>query len=96
MADAKAEKKDKKVKRPSALKNDLQNEKRRLSNRSYRATVSTAIRSFETSLDKKESTESIQSKLSLVCSLMDKGVKKGIFKLNKASRTKSRFAARLA
>jgi small subunit ribosomal protein S20 len=97
MADAKADdkKKDKKVKRPSALKNDLQNEQRRLRNRSYRATVHTAIRSFENSLAQKEASEAIQSKLNLICSLMDKGVKKGVFKQNKASRTKSRFTARV-
>ena len=97
MAEAKAEekKKDKKVKRPSALKNDLQNERRRLSNRSYRATVNTAIRSFQMSLDQKEPAESVKSKLNLVCSLMDKGVKKGIFKLNKAARCKSRFTSRV-
>lgn len=94
MADPKADKKEKKVKRPSALKNDLQNERRRIKNRSYRATVNTAIRSFQTSLDQKEPAESIKSKLNAVCSLMDKGVKKGIFKLNKAARTKARFTAR--
>jgi small subunit ribosomal protein S20 len=96
MADANAEKKEKKIKRHSALKNDLQNERRRLRNRSYRTTVNTAIRNFQNSLDQKESAESVKSKLNLVCSLMDKGVKKGIFKLNKAARTKSRFAARIA
>jgi small subunit ribosomal protein S20 len=97
MADAKADdkKKEKKVKRPSALKNDLQNERRRLRNRSYRTTVNTAIRNFQNSLDTKEPAESVKSKLNLVCSLMDKGVKKGIFKLNKAARTKSRFTARV-
>ena len=53
MADAKPDDKkaEKKVKRPSALKNDLQNERRRTSNRSYRATVNTAIRNFQNSLD---------------------------------------------
>ena len=95
MADANADKKEKKVKRPSALKNDLQNERRRLKNRSYRTTVNTAIRNFQNSLDQKEPAEAIKSKLNLVCSLMDKGVKKGIFKLNKAARTKSRFAIRI-
>ena len=97
MADAKPDdkKKEKKVKRPSALKNDLQYERRRLRNRSYRTTVNTAIRNFQNSLDTKEPAESVKTKLNLVCSLMDKGVKKGIFKLNKAARTKSRFTARV-
>ena len=85
-------KKEEKTRRPSALKRDLQNQKRRLRNRSHRAQVLTAIRSFESSLVKKEPAE---EKLRTIYSLMDKGVKKGVFKKNKAARTKSRLAARL-
>ncbi len=87
-------KKEAKQKRPSALKRDMQNQKRCLRNRSYRAKVSTAIRSFEKSLTEKESTEAIQSKLNTIFSLMDKGVKTGVFKVQKASRTKSRLHSR--
>lgn len=83
----------KKVKRPTPLKRDIQNEKRRLINKSFKSQVRTAIRYFEESLPKGEEA-SIQEKLNHVYSLMDKGVKKGIYKLNKASRTKSRLAAR--
>jgi small subunit ribosomal protein S20 len=98
MADkAPADKKEnKKVKKPSALKRDLQNEKNRLRNRSHRSSVLTAIRDFEGSLSKKEPTEQTKSKLSKVYRLMDKGVKKGIFTLNKAARTKSRLHARIS
>lgn len=85
-----------KVRKPSALKRDIQSEKRRQRNRSYRSSVSTAIRNFETSLTKKEAPESIKTKLDAVYSLMDKGVKKGVFKINKAARTKSRLTARTA
>jgi len=95
MAEA-GKKEEVKQKRPSALKRDLQNEKRRLRNRSYRAKVSTAVRSFEKSLSEKEAPESVKSKLDLIFSLMDKGVKVGVYKLQKASRTKSRLQARLA
>ena len=92
-----AEEKGKKVpkaRQPSALKRELQGEKRRLSNRSYRASVVTSIRSFESSLNQKESPEAIRTKLNEIYSLMDKGVKKGIFKPQKAARTKSRLASR--
>ncbi len=84
------------VKKPTALKRDIQNEKRRLRNRSYRSSVLTAIRGFESALTKKEEPEAVKAKLSEVYSLMDKGVKRGIFKANKAARTKSRMNARFA
>jgi small subunit ribosomal protein S20 len=92
MADDK--KKVTKARRPSALKRDLQGEKRRLKNKTYKSTVSSAIKAFETSLSQKD-TATIKKNLSLVCSLMDKGVKKGIYPQNKANRTKSNFAVRV-
>ena len=94
MAEPKGKKEEAKQKRPSALKRDLQNEKRCLRNRSYRAKVSTAIRSFEKALTQKEPVDAVKSKLDLIFSLMDKGVKTGVYKLQKASRTKSRLHAR--
>jgi small subunit ribosomal protein S20 len=83
-----------KVKKPSALKRDLQSEKRRLRNRSYRASVLTSIRSLESSLTQKEAPEAVKTKLNAIYSMMDKGVKSGIFKPNKAARTKARLTAR--
>ena len=94
MAEKEADK-SKKAKKPSALKRDQQGEKRRLRNRSHRATLLTAVRSFEGSLTKKESPEALRKKLDTVYRLMDKGVKKGIFTVNKAARTKSRLFARV-
>lgn len=82
-----------KVKTPTPLKRDLQNEKKRLRNRAFKSSVRTAVRNFEDALPKGDAAE-IKKSLSEVFSLMDKGVKKGIFKLNKASRTKSRLTAR--
>lgn len=84
-----------KVKRPTPLKRDLQNEKRRLLNKSFKSTVRTAIRKFDESLSKGDAAQT-QQELNAVYSMMDKGVKRGIFKLNKASRTKARLAARSA
>lgn len=84
---------EKKVKRPTALKRDLQNEKKRLSNKIYKSRARTAIRSFEEAVVKGDG-EQAQVKLSVVYGLLDKCVKIGVYKLNKASRTKSRLAAR--
>ncbi|PIS02263.1 MAG: 30S ribosomal protein S20 [Chlamydiae bacterium CG10_big_fil_rev_8_21_14_0_10_42_34] len=83
-----------KVKKPSALKRNLQSEKKRLRNRSYRASVLTSIRAFESSLNQKEAPEAIKTKLNTIYSLMDKGVKKGVYKPQKAARTKARLTAR--
>lgn len=101
MADEKAPAAPKKkgeapTKRPSALKRDLQNEKQRLRNRSYRASVLTSVRNLENAIVQKEGAEPIKAKLNDLYSLMDKGVKKGVFKPQKAARTKSRLAARCA
>jgi small subunit ribosomal protein S20 len=93
MAEEKNEdqKKTKKQKRPTALKRNLQSERRKLANRSFKATVQTAIRGFKDSLSKNDKTAA-KAQLQTVYSLMDKGVKAGIFKCNKASRTKSRLS----
>lgn len=100
MADQKApaakadKKKDEKTKRPSALKRDMQNEKNRLRNRSFRSSVQTAIRSLESALTQKDDAEKVATKLKEIYSIVDKGVKRGVFKPNKAARTKSRLSAR--
>lgn len=83
----------KKTKRPTALKRDLQNEKRRLRNKVYKSRVRTAIRSFQDSVEKGDAAATTD-KLNEVYSILDKCVKTGVFKLNKVSRTKSRLAAR--
>ena len=83
----------KKVKISTAIKRDIQNEKKRLRNKVYRSKVRTAIRALNDAITKGES-EDIKSKLDIVYSTLDKCVKKGIYKLNKVSRTKSRLAAK--
>jgi small subunit ribosomal protein S20 len=93
MANDKKEKEKKKPKKLSALKRDEQSVKRNLRNRSFKSKVTTALRAFEETLSKKDS-PGAQTKLSDVYSLMDKGVKKGIYKMNKANRVKSRLDAR--
>ncbi len=85
------EKTKKKVKTPTALKRDRQNEVKRIRNKSFRSKVSTAVKAFQTS----EATQAPE-KLSAIYSLMDKGVKKGVFKQNKADRVKSRMTSKLS
>ena len=85
------EKKTKKTKVPSALKRDLQNEKRKILNKGFRSRVSTAVKLFNESTKATAATS-----LSAIYSLMDKGVKKGIFKKNKADRMKSRITKKMA
>lgn len=85
-----------KTKQPSALKRDLQNEKKRLRNRSYRASVLTSVRALENSLSQKDAPEVVKTKLDAIYSMMDKGVKRGVYPSQKAARTKSRLAARCA
>jgi len=90
---AEEKKEDKKVKRPTALKRDMQNERRRLHNKSSRSSINTAINSLESALTKSDKADAKQ-KLSAVFSLMDKGVKTGLIKLNKASRVKANLTKR--
>jgi small subunit ribosomal protein S20 len=90
MADKKEEK-SKKQKRPTAQKRDLQGLKNKMRNRSFKASIATSIRSFKDSVSKNEK-ETVMSKLNEVYSMLDKGVKKGIFKQNKVSRVKSQMS----
>lgn len=87
------EKKAAKVKRPTALKRDMQNQRRRLDNKVFKSKVRTAIRSLQESIEKGDHAVTTQ-KLNEVYSILDKCAKKGVFKVNKVSRTKSRLAAR--
>ncbi len=91
MAEEKKEKKAAKI--TSAKKRDKQSAKRRVANRGFKATIRTAVRSFEESLGTDK--EAAKKELAAVYSLLDKGVKTGRFKTNKAARTKSRLSARL-
>lgn len=92
---AKEEKKGKpaKVKRPQALKRDDQNEKSRLRNKAFKTNIRTTIRNFEEALTAGDAAN-IKEHLNNVYSIMDKGVKRGVVKLNKASRVKARLTAR--
>jgi len=92
---AKETKETKKKKRPTAEKRMIQNKKRRLENKAFKTGVRTSIRRFEEAL-KGGDVAAAQESLNNVYGMMDQGVKRGIFKMNKAGRTKSRLTARFA
>lgn len=92
---AKEDEKKQKQKTPTPLKRDQQSEKRRVRNRSYKASVRTTIRSLEECLEKNDTANS-KEKLNEVYSVLDKGVKHGILKQNTVNRTKARLTARAA
>ena len=94
MAEEKETEKKKKTKRPTAKKRDIQSEKKRLHNRSFRSRVQTEVRAFE-ALIAQGQMDGAKEKLDKVYSLMDKGVKTNIVKLNRASRVKSRLNSKL-
>jgi len=83
-----------KIKRPTALKRDLQNEKRRLRHKAFKSKVRTACRLLQEALDSKNQ-ENARLSLNQVYSLMDKGIKHGVFKTNKVNRIKSRYANKI-
>lgn len=84
-----------KVKRPTAIKRDIQSRKRREANRQFKSRVKTALRRFDETLKEGDAAEK-NTRLSQVYQIMDKGVKKGVVPANAAKRTKSRLALRLA
>jgi small subunit ribosomal protein S20 len=94
MADDKKDKDGKgaKTRKPTALKRDIQAKRRNVSNRSFKSKVTTAVRALNESVTQKDAAAA-KLKLNDVYSLMDKGVKKGIYKGNKANRVKSRLHA---
>ncbi|MCP5468927.1 MAG: 30S ribosomal protein S20 [Chlamydiales bacterium] len=83
-----ADEKKKKTKRPTAAKRDIRNEKKRMINKSFKSKVRSAMNAFHESVKNGEK-EEVTQRLATVYSLMDKGVKRGIYKVNKAGRLKS-------
>ena len=86
---------EKKPKTPTAQKRDLQNKKRREQNKSFKSRVRTSIRSLDNSLSANEKQDSFSFQLNQIYSLIDKGVKKGLYKRNKAARIKSCYSKRI-
>jgi small subunit ribosomal protein S20 len=80
--------------RPQALKRDIQNAKRQQHNRAFRSKANTAIRALRTAVSSGQK-EAAKLHLNQVYSIMDKGVKTGIVKKNKAARVKARLTAKV-
>lgn len=89
MAEKKAETKKK---RPTAEKRMIQNEKKRMHNRSIKAKVLTHIRGLEKSAKDKDQAK-LGAGLKTIYSLIDKGVKTHVYNKHKAARMKSRMAS---
>ena len=89
------EKTKKQTKRPNAQKRMLQNKKQALINKIFKSKAKTTFRAFEEAVAKKD-TATLPEKLKAVFSVLDKGVKKNIYKLNKASRLKAKCTAKAA
>lgn len=81
-------------KRPTAQKRDIQNKKKHLLNKAFKSKVKTALKTFLTLNGSKD--EKTKESLNEVYALYDKGVKKGVFHLKKASRDKSKLAKKVA
>ncbi len=79
---------------PSALKRMRQNEKKRLRNMSYKSKVKTTVKKYLKAVEEKTSEAS--ALLNETMSLLSKGVTKGIFHKNTASRSISRLSRKLA
>jgi small subunit ribosomal protein S20 len=79
---------------PSALKRMRQNEKKRLRNISYKSKVKTALKKYLKAAEDKS--PEAGNLLNAGMSLLSKGVSKGIFHKNTASRTISRLSRKLA
>lgn len=84
--------KTKKVKRPTPLKRDEQNERRNARNRIVKSRIHSAVRAYKETLEKGDA-ELIKAKLNEAYSILDKAAQKGVLKKNTSSRTKARLAA---
>ena len=90
------EKKSIKKKRPTALKRVLQDKKKKLANKAYLSKIKTAMKNYKETVTQQKEPESIKTAFNQACSLLDKGVKKGIYKKNTAARYKSKLAKFIA
>lgn len=90
--ESKADKKKPAQKQSKTHKRLIQSEKHRIANKATRTKIKTTIKSFHSALDAKDMEKSAAF-LNEASSLVDKATKKGVFKLNKASRVKSQLTA---
>lgn len=84
----------KKVRRPQAEKRVLQDQRRAAQNKAFKSRVKTAVKKLKEAI-KAGQPEQAKEHLGEVYSLADKGLKRGVFKANKAARIKSRLSVEL-
>lgn len=72
------------------IKRNIQNEKARLRNASYKSSMKTAIKNVIVLAEKKD--PEVQNAYSLACKKLDKALAKGIVHKNYVARNKSRLA----
>lgn len=73
------------------MKRNLQNDKRRLANASFRSSLKSAIKSVETAVANNDKEKAIEQ-LSLAYKKLDKAVAKGVHHKNYANRQKARLS----
>jgi small subunit ribosomal protein S20 len=78
---------------PSALKRMQQNERKRLRNMSFRSKTKTVVKKFLGAVEEKN--QKAADLLTEATSLLHKGVSKGIFHKNTASRTIAKLSRKL-
>ena len=78
---------------PSAIKRIGQNAERRLRNKSYRTIVKNAVKKYLSAVDNKE--PELDAHLKSVVSLLHRGVSKGVYHKNTASRAISRLSKKM-
>ncbi len=79
----------------AALKEIKQNQKRELRNKGLKTELKTIIKKLQSYINKGDK-EKIEGMYRLFASKLDKACKKGVVKLNTASRKKSRMAKKIA
>jgi small subunit ribosomal protein S20 len=73
------------------MKRNIQNEKRRLANASFKSSLKTALKNVETEVKNNDKEKAVEA-LSYAYKKLDKSVAKGIHHKNYANRQKSRLS----
>ena len=73
------------------MKRNIQNEKRRIANASFKSGLKTAIKDVETAVDNKDKEKAVIA-LAGASKKLDKSLSKGLFHKNYVARQKSRLA----
>ena len=95
MAEDKKKETKKMKKIPTAVKRQKQDEKKRLANQAFKSQIKTSIKKFLKTTTVVKTKEQLMPLLNKVYSLLDKAVKKKLFKKNKSNRLKSNITKKM-